>query len=313
VFGDLTLAFQRVLPAARAAADFVVVVAHAGATEIQDLARGLDSGSVDLIVAGHTHQRVDTIVRGIPIVGAGESGQAIAVVDFIRRAGGLGRQVRARLETPWADSVTPDRALANELVRVQRAVDSISAQPVTTVRTNLRRDGDEHPLGRLIADAYRNMGRADVGMINTGGIRADLAAGSVTYGALTEVLPFRHRVLRLTVTGTVLRLVLEGALATGSPQVHVAGLQAWYDPRRPSGQRLRRVRLLDGRDVDTVRTYTLAVSDFLADGGDGFALLAAPPRVDTGLIDLDAVIAYLSVLRKPVDAPRDERFHREPR
>lgn len=309
-FGDFTSAVQHVLPAVRAAADFVIVVAHAGDAEVFDLARGLDSGVVDLIVAGHTHQLLDTLVHGIPIVQAGSAGQAIAVVDIIRRAGGLGRQIRARLETPWADSVIPDRALAADVARVQRAADSVTAQPVTTLRLNLRRDGDEHPLGRLIADAFRNMGRADLAVINSDGIKSDLQAGVVTYGALYEALPFRNRVMRLTITGAVLREVLEHAVAGGSPDIHVAGLQVWYDPGRPVGQKVQRVRLTAGANLDPNRIYTLAVSDFLADGGAGYAMLTGLPRIDTGLVDLDAVIAYVSVLRKPVDAPADQRFHR---
>src|SRR6266571_1477699 len=64
-FGDGALAVKRYLPEARAAADYVIVVAHVGAVcdssachgEILDVARQLDSGSVDLIVAGHTHLR----------------------------------------------------------------------------------------------------------------------------------------------------------------------------------------------------------------------------------------------------------------
>src|SRR5437867_2678060 len=60
-FGDGAAAVRRVLPRARAGADYVIVVAHEGAFcdaachgEIVDLARGLDSGSVDLIVSGDT-------------------------------------------------------------------------------------------------------------------------------------------------------------------------------------------------------------------------------------------------------------------
>ena len=66
VFGDGAAAVRRVLPQARAAADFVIVVAHEGAFcdgppatdpvpapachgDILDIARGLDSASVDLI------------------------------------------------------------------------------------------------------------------------------------------------------------------------------------------------------------------------------------------------------------------------
>jgi 5'-nucleotidase len=275
-----------------------------------DLARALDSGSVDLIVAGHTHQRVDTVVHGIPIVQAGSSGRAIAVVDFIRAPGG-GRLVRARLETPWADAVTPDRDLANALAREQRAVDSLIGRTVATLKVGMRREGDEYPLGRLLADAFRNIGKTDVGLVNNDGIRANLAAGSLSYGALFDALPFQNRLVRINLTGAALREVLEHALEPGTPAAHVSGLRVSYDSRRPAGQRITGIRLANGRALDLRRTYTLAVQDFVAAGGDGFAMLTAWPATDAGLTDLDAVIAYLSVLRQPVDAPADERFHRE--
>src|SRR6185437_4868412 len=106
-FRDGAQAVRRVLPQARAAGDYVIVVAHVGgfcdgdgaaaplapATchgEIIDLARGLDSGSVDLIVSGHTHSLVNTVVNGIPIVQARSSGAGIAVVDFVRVSGAGG-------------------------------------------------------------------------------------------------------------------------------------------------------------------------------------------------------------------------------
>src|SRR5689334_153349 len=93
-FGDGAAAVRRVLPQARAAADYVIVLAHIGAFcdgdaapapspgsachgEIVDVARGLDSGSVDLIVSGHTHSLVNTVVNGIPIVQARSSGAGI--------------------------------------------------------------------------------------------------------------------------------------------------------------------------------------------------------------------------------------------
>ncbi|MFI5372803.1 MAG: bifunctional metallophosphatase/5'-nucleotidase, partial [Candidatus Eisenbacteria bacterium] len=316
-FGDLAGAVQRVLPDARAAADFVVVLAHAGEScdsvgcqgEIFGLANRLDSGSVDLIVAGHTHQRVDTVIHGIPIVEAASSGRAIAVVDFVRLAGGRGRAVRARLETPWADVVTPDRDLATAVAHEQLAVDSITGRTVATLRTPLRRLGDEYPLGRLLADAYRNMGKTDVGLINNGGIRADLAAGPVSYGALFEVTPFQNRLLRLTLPAATLRDVLEHVLADRTPQAHVSGLEVWYDPALPAGQRIKKIRWMNGRGLDARRTYTIAVPDFLADGGDGFAMLAPLQRADVGLVDLDALIAYLRVLPQPVSAPGQDRLH----
>jgi 2',3'-cyclic-nucleotide 2'-phosphodiesterase/3'-nucleotidase/5'-nucleotidase len=318
VFGDLAAAVRRFLPAARAAADFVIVVAHAGEAcdsagcsgEIFSLAGALDSGAVDLIVAGHTHQRVDTVIHGIPIVEAASSGRAIAVVDFIRQAGNRGRAVRARLETPWADAVTQDQELAAAIAHQQLALDSITGRIVATLRTPLRRLGNEYALGRLVADAYRNMGKADFGMINDGGIRADLAAGSTSYGALFEVLPFQNRLVRLTLPAATLRDALEHALGDGTPQVHVSGLDVWYDPSRPRGSRITRIRLTNGKGLDGHRTYTLAVPDFVADGGDGFTMLQPLQRADAGMVDLDALIAYLRVVPQPVSPPADDRFHR---
>ena len=325
-FGDGAAAVRRVLPQARAAADFVIVVAHEGAFcdgppatdpvpapachgDILDIARGLDSASVDLIVSGHTHSLVNTVVNGIPIVQARSSGAGIAVVDFVRLRG-TKRQVRARIETPYTDQVRPDAALGDTLRVYQRAIETVRSRPVARVKVELRRTGQEYGLGRLIADAQRNVAQADVAIVNNGGIRADLAAGAVTYGDLYEVQPFQNRLVRLLATGKVLKEALEHVVAGDRADAHVSGLEVWYDPGKRAGRRVTKLTLADGRGVDDGRTYTVAVSDFLAAGGSGFTMLRGLPADDAGLVDLDALIRYLSELRSPVEPPADERIHR---
>ena len=325
-FGDGAAAVRRVLPQARAAADFVIVVAHEGAFcdgppatdpvpapachgDILDIARGLDSASVDLIVSGHTHSLVNTVVNGIPIVQARSSGAGIAVVDFVRLRG-TKRQVRARIETPYTDQVRPDAALGDTLRVYQRAIETVRSRPVARVKVELRRTGQEYGLGRLIADAQRNVAQADVAIVNNGGFRADLAAGAVTYGDLYEVQPFQNRLVRLLATGKVLKEALEHVVAGDRADAHVSGLEVWYDPGKRAGRRVTKLTLADGRGVDDGRTYTVAVSDFLAAGGSGFTMLRGLPADDAGLVDLDALIRYLSELRSPVEPPADERIHR---
>jgi 2',3'-cyclic-nucleotide 2'-phosphodiesterase/3'-nucleotidase/5'-nucleotidase len=329
-FGDGVAAVRRVLPQARAAAGYVIVLAHIGAFcdgdgdgdgaaapvepvachgEIIDLARGLDSGSVDLIVSGHTHSLVNTVVNGIPIVQARSSGAGIAVVDFVRVGGG--RQVRARIETPFSDRVNLDPGLADALRLDRQSIAVITERPVARIGSALRRSGDEYGLGRLVADAQRNVAKTDVALVNNGGIRADLAAGLATYGDLFQVEPFQNRLLRLAVSGKVLKAALEHVLGGEHPDAHVAGIEVWYDPRKPEGRRIKKLRLSSGTGVDDGRTYTLAVSDFLAAGGSGYAMLRGLPSGDVGVTDLDALIRYLAVLRQPIAAPDDERLHRE--
>ncbi|MGH7531391.1 MAG: 5'-nucleotidase C-terminal domain-containing protein [Gemmatimonadales bacterium] len=321
LFGDGAQAIRRYLPAARARADFVIVVAHEGAVcdaatcrgEILDVARGLDSGAVDLIVAGHTHRLVNTTVNGIPVVEAGSSGGAIAVVDFVRSRGAADARtdVRARLVTPFTDQVRRDPDLVEALSRRQAAIRSLTERVVARLKFPLARDGNEYPLGRLIADAQRTVGKGDVAIMNNGGIRADLPAGPVTWGQVYQVQPFNNRLLRLTVTGAVLLAALEHCVAGAGARVdcHVSGVEVWYDPRRPAGRRVTRVRCDDGTGLDQGRDYALVVSDFMATGGSGFGMLRGAPAEDLDLVDLDALIRYLAVLRAPVAAPGDARFH----
>src|SRR5256885_3741226 len=160
VFGDGARAVRRVLPQAQAAADYVIVLAHVGAFcdgdaaatplgpaachgEIIDLARNLDSGSVDLIVSGHTHSLVNTVVNGIPIVQARSSGAGIALVDFVRvtAAGALRREVRARIETPFADRIHLDPTLLDALRLSQASVSVITDPPGARLGAGLRRAG----------------------------------------------------------------------------------------------------------------------------------------------------------------------------
>jgi 2',3'-cyclic-nucleotide 2'-phosphodiesterase (5'-nucleotidase family) len=116
--------------------------------------------------------------------------------------------------------------------------------------------------------------------------------------------------MRLAVSGKVLKQALEHALTDDGPDAHVAGIVVWYDSGKSAGRRLKQARLANGKDVDDGRTYTLAVSDFLAAGGSGYTMLRGAPSGEVGVTDLDALIQYLAVLRQPISAPDDRRFYR---
>src|SRR4029453_7460858 len=78
--------------------------------EIFDLAKELPPGSVDLIVAGHTHVKLATEVNGIPIVEAQSSGPPTGVTHLGRRADG-GVRGYSDVRPSFVDQVTPDSAL----------------------------------------------------------------------------------------------------------------------------------------------------------------------------------------------------------
>jgi len=303
-----------VLAESRAARpDLTILVAHAGAFcdslacrgEIVDLARELDSTQVQLVVSGHTHSRVQTVVNGIQIVQSGSYSTTLGIVDLIRRSDGS-RVWRTSLETVWADRVTPDAAMARVLEPYRARADSFAARRIAVLRDSLNQFQErEYPLGNLLADAWRRMARADVGLTNNGGIRASLPAGPVNFGKLYEVVPFQNQLVRIRLSGSVLREVLEFHLNRSNATIHVSGVVVRWDPERPRGSRIVSLTLANGRPVRDSRMYTLGTLDFLA---TGLPLLASQPRSDTGLMDVDALARYLAGLPQPVAAPRTLRF-----
>jgi 5'-nucleotidase len=176
---------------------------------------------------------------------------------------------------------------------------------VATVKLPLARSGDQYRLGSLIAEARRNVLRADVGLVGNGSIRADLAAGPVTYGQLFEIQPSQNNLVKLTLSGSRLREVLEHAIdPSGRPAAHVAGAKVLYDPRARKN-RVKSVELTGGKKLENRGTYTLAVDDFLSAGGDGYTMLTGLTGDPTGMLDVEGLIAYLRRLPQPVTV-RDE-------
>jgi 2',3'-cyclic-nucleotide 2'-phosphodiesterase (5'-nucleotidase family) len=295
--------------------DLTVIVAHEGAFcdgeacagDIVELAHELDSTEVQLIVAGHTHSLVNTTVNGIPIVAARSSSTALGVADLVAMPDGS-RRWRVRVEDVYADRVTPDSAALALVERYRPEVERLAGVVIAEIGDSLTTVGAEYALGNLIADAQRAAAGADFGMMNNGGIRRDLLPGTLTYGDLYELHPFGNVVVEVTVTGAQMKEIVEHALRLGRPRFHLSGLVVRYDVSRSVGQRVVEMRDGRGRRVEPGRRYTLALSDFLAGGGDGLPVVPGLPAATTGRTDFDAMTAYLRSLPQPVRGPADRRF-----
>src|SRR5450759_1637076 len=299
-------------------ANFVVVIAHAGAScgrdgatdcggEVIDFARKLTT-KVDAIVSGHTHTLVNTEVKGIPIVQARSSGRAIDVLDLpIGSSAGL--PVRHQVRELAADTIQPVPAIDSIVRKAVARVAPLVSRHVATIPATLARQGPQYPLGNLIADAQRWAGKGDVAIMNNGGIRTELRAGDATYGSLFEIQPFGNTLYALTMTGSQLRGLLEAMLAKNSVDDHVSGLTIKYDPSRPKGSRMVSVTMADGIPLSDTKTYNVIVNDFLATGGEGYnAGGRASVSKPLNIVDLDALIDYLKTLPSPIAAPTEPRI-----
>ncbi|GAA0518317.1 bifunctional metallophosphatase/5'-nucleotidase [Deinococcus depolymerans] len=169
----------------------------------------------------------------------------------------------------------------------------------------------ESPLGDVIADALlaatKNQG-AQIGLMNPGGIRADLPdttrikpGNAVNFGDVFAVHPFGNTTTVLSLTGQQIKELLEqqwsGANATAVKLLQVSeGFNYKYTLSNPDGQRVNIADItLNGTPISATATYRVATNNFLAAGGDNFTVFKAATNVVQlpGLSDTDVLSQYL--------------------
>lgn len=161
--------------------------------------------------------------------------------------------------------------------------------------------------------------------MNPGGIRADLvhkASGSegdrvVTYGEAFTVQPFTNMMNVVDLTGAQLVTALQQQVSSSngvSPKILQVseGLTYTLDLTKSGADRVVADTIkLNGEAIDPARTYRVAMNEFLAGGGDGFAALGQGTNKLVGAFDLDLSNAYLaahSTAAAPLAPPATDRI-----
>src|SRR5205085_10176627 len=108
--------------------------------------------------------------------------------------------------------------------------------------------GREAPIGNLIADAMRERTRADLAIMNGGGIRGGKvyeAGTAITRRDVQAQLPFGNHLVTLNIKGSELRLAIENGLsrlpAAAGRFPQVSGVTIAFDPQQPAGSRVRSI------------------------------------------------------------------------
>ena len=171
---------------------------------------------------------------------------------------------------------------------------------------------EENGLCDLVADAYRDLCGTQTSLICGGSVRTNLYAGEITYQDVLDILPYFNEVVTAKVSGQTLVDALEFGTSFlpkasgGFPQV--SGITYKVNKEMQSSVRVneknqfvsidgeRRVSdvKIDGKDVDPDEMYTLAITQYLLTGGDGYTMFAdAELLTDTMLVDNEMLIKYI--------------------
>lgn len=154
----------------------------------------------------------------------------------------------------------------------------------------------ESRLGNFVSDACMSESekmfypsdnhQADFAIFNTGGLRRSLPKGKITRGDVFELMPFENELVVLTMDGNLVKKISNFiASKNGAP---VSGIRFIIKNKTATDI------FIQGKPLDTLGTYKMLTSDYLANGGDSFELLKDVPRESVNLKVRDALIQYLT-------------------
>lgn len=278
---------------------------------------------VDVVVSGHWHSFTNAILNnrnGKPILVTQAFSASTAYSDIDLEISRASRDVVAKsaaIVTTWADTgagLAPDAAAAQLTAAAEAKVAPLVNQVIGIAASDITRSENaagESALGNLIADAQRAALGTDFAFMNPGGIRADLAAGEVTWGELFTVQPFGNSLVKMDLTGQQVYDLLNQQWA-GQPFARIlkpSGLTYVWNNALPAGSRVPAVHK-NGTPIDKAANYSVAVNSFMADGGDNFSVLRNGANRVGGSVDLDALIAHIQGLPQPFAAAIENRIQR---
>ena len=184
------------------------------------------------------------------------------------------------------DTIADDAAAAAVIEPYKKSMEAQMYAKISHTATELTKTGDNSNLGNLLADytyqgadtwaKQNNLPGVDGAVINIGGIRSTIGAGDIQLRHVYEVMPFENEVVIVKLSGAALQGLFDYYLKSqkNNPVSHLVIETA-------DGKLVR--SLVNGQTVDPAKTYYIATSDYLAQGGDNMKYFANGETINTGL------------------------------
>lgn len=324
----------------------IVIVSHVGIRTYDEILP--DLVGVDVVIDGHSHTLLSNTYAGAareyPIEGETTAGEPILYVQA-----GASNLYLGRLDVEFDASgvlvawsgdtillsryITSDDQVAELLDELSGPVIALGEEPLGA-STDVLLVGDrticrvqECNLGNFIADAMRAETGAQIAILNSGGIRANIEPGDITFGEVLTVHPFGNTTSTFEATGADILVALEGGVSgvevdesgvvvrDGAPGrfPQVSGIRYTFNPTLETGSRIVSVEVQqeDGSfaPLDPAATYTVVANNFIRTGGDGYVVFAenAINPYDFGRADYEVLADYL-ITNSPVSVDVDGRI-----
>ncbi len=276
------------------------------------LARAVNG--IDVIVDGHTHTMLESpdVQNNTIIVQAGEYGKYLGRLDLTYSNKKLIQKAYKLIPVNLKKQIKKDNKTVHAFVETEIPEDpqvlsflseyqKIGKDKLYTVigSSNGKFIGDrdiirnfETNLGNLLCRAAISKTFADLSIVNSGGVRASLPSGNITYKDVLKVSPFGNTLCTVMLTGKELITYLEKAVNMEKDTggfAQISGVTIFVSQKKITSV------LVGGKIVSDSKKYKLALPSYMAGGGDGYPKISTHPEfIDTGFVDAEVLKEYIS-------------------
>lgn len=297
--------------------DAVVVLSHLGTFQDKTTKEITGEGAelakkvagVDAIITAHSHQSVNGVVNGIPVVQGYYNGRALAQISLTFYNGKIFTTSSLEDLAANAKDLPEDPATKAIYDKYNAELSPILDKVVTVLDNEL--DHDRYAglttLGQFNTKLMMEITGAQIGLTNGGGIRGPLDKGELTVGEMYAVFPFDNTLVTMELSGADIKKNLEHGIDpnNGVGWIQYYGIKVFYDETKPVGEKISSIRLMDGTKVEADKYYTVVTNDFMATNGDGYNFSGSKNLVDTNIVMRDAMISKLEKLQSVSFAKED--------
>lgn len=303
---------KELVPELRPQADVLIALTHTGhypdekhgADAPGDVTIARQAKGIDLIVGGHTQKPLfePDVQNGTVIVQAFEWGKYLGRVDLEVVKGKVKLVSYKLIPVNLKDSKEKIKDDEKILALLKPYKDSGDKKLLIQIGTadkefNGKREVirfQEAHLGNLVAMSLKDKFKADIGVMNSGGIRDSLYPGKVTIESAMMVLPFAGEIVTAELTGAELKPYLETVVTTLTPGSgsfpQLSGVEIVIDKTTNKAKSIK----INGKGLDPNRKYVMALPEFIANGGDKYPAVKSRKY---GFVDADVLKEYIQKVK----------------
>mgnify|MGYP005841008841 CR=1 FL=1 len=300
----------------------IVVLAHVSGDqsgsvatgEITSIANSIDD-EVDVILAGHSHKTMNSVVDNKLVVQAWEYGNSFADIDLeIDPATKDIVKKSAEIVEVVQQNIIPDDAVAAILQKyLQEVAPKVNAVIGTSEFDMLKGYptkgivGDM-ALGNLIADSMKYSMSSDFALMNGGGVRDNINAGTITWGEAFNVQPFGNTLVKVDVTGKQFEEILNAMINPSyGPDSFIGGARYTWDT---ATNKVVNIYLENGEKINPDATYSLVVNNYMYyQTSNKYRLIGLyGTNFEQGPEDIAATVDFIKSFTAPIRYEADGRI-----